>query len=125
MKDVSIMAKKLVPIVLSCAVWGTSLSRYCTEFQCDNLSLAEAINKGSSKDVMVMHLLRCLWFFQLFFNLNIVALYIPGVLNTAPDMISRNQTEKFLLMYPQYSHTSTPLHSLHHYYEKNSFPTKN
>ena len=101
-RDVSIMAKELVPIVLSCAVWGTSLSRSRVKFQCDNLILVEVINKGSSKDVMVMHLLRCLWFFQAFFNLNIVASHIPGVLNTAPDMISRNQTEKFLLMYPQY-----------------------
>ena len=89
-KDVSIMVKELVPIVLSCAIWGTSLSRSHVEFQCDNLSLVEAINKRSSKDVMVMHLLRCLLFFQAFFNLNIVASHIPGVLNTAPDMISRN-----------------------------------
>ena len=61
--DISIMAKELVPIIFSCVVWGPLLTRRHVEFYCDNLSLVEAINKGSSKDLMVMHLLRCLWFY--------------------------------------------------------------
>ena len=61
-----IMAKELVPIVLSCAVWGPPILRKKLEFRCDNHSLVDAINKGSSKEPMVMHLLRCLWFFSAF-----------------------------------------------------------
>ena len=110
-EEVSIMAKELVPIVFSCAVWGPWLTRSHTEFQCDNLSLVEDINKGTSKDLMVMHLLRCLWFFQALFNINIRASHIPGVLNISADMLSRNQTEKFLLLYPQSSRTPVPIPS--------------
>ena len=43
----SIMAKELVPIVCSCAVWGTTIVQ---EAECDNSSLIVAINKGLSKD---------------------------------------------------------------------------
>ena len=66
---INIMAKELVPIILSCAVWGPLLTKKTTVFQCDNRSVVDAINKGSSKDAMVMHLLRCLWFFTAIFDI--------------------------------------------------------
>ena len=72
------MAKELVPIMFSCAIWAPLLARSHTEFQSDNLSLVEAINKGTSKDPTVMHLLRCLWFLQALFNIAIIASHIPG-----------------------------------------------
>jgi len=97
------MAKELVPIIFSCAVWGPLLARTCTEFHCDNLSLVEAINKGSSKDQMVMHLLRCLWFFQAVFDISIHVSHISGAQNSAADMLSRNQRNKFLQSYPHSS----------------------
>ena len=43
------MAKELVPIVLSCAVWDPLLPGKSIEFKCDNKGLVDAINKGSSK----------------------------------------------------------------------------
>ena len=46
-----IMAKELVPIVLSCAVWGPLILQKKLEFRCDNHSLVDAINKGSSKEI--------------------------------------------------------------------------
>ena len=58
------MAKELVPIVIGCAVWGPLLIKKDTELKCDNWGLVDAINKGSSREEMVMHLLRCLWFSQ-------------------------------------------------------------
>jgi len=57
---VGIMAKELIPIIFSCAVWGPLLSKKAVNFQCDDASLIVAINKGLSKDVLVMHLLHCL-----------------------------------------------------------------
>ena len=48
------MAKELAPIVLGCAVWGPLLAKRSTVFQCDNHGLVQAINKGSSRDLMVM-----------------------------------------------------------------------
>ena len=57
-----IMTKELVLIVMSCAVWGPQIAGHSTLFQCDNLGLIAAISKGSSKDKIVMHLLRSLRF---------------------------------------------------------------
>ena len=93
------------------AIWVPLLAWSHTDFQCDNLSLVEAINKGTSKDPMVMHLLRCLWFLQALFNIAIIASHIPGVQNASADMLSRNQTEKFLLKHPQSSRTPVPIPS--------------
>ena len=80
----NIMAKELVPIVVSCAIWGPILARKRTEFheefQCDNQSLVSAINKGSAKDSTVMHLLRCLWFFTALFNIDIMTTHIAGAI---------------------------------------------
>ena len=45
---ISIMAKELAPILISCAVWATLLVNKHIQFQCDNLSLVVAINKGSA-----------------------------------------------------------------------------
>ena len=107
--SVSIMAKELVPIVFSSAVWGPLLSKRSIEFRCDNRSLVDAINKGSSKDNMVMHLLRCLWFFTAIFNIKIITSHIPGVSNSSADMLSRNQAKDFLVANPQASQRPTPL----------------
>ena len=106
---VGIMAKELVPIVISCAIWGPSLTRKRTEFQCDNMSLVTAINKGSAKDTTVMHLLRCLWFFTALFDIDIKATHIPGINNEAADMLSRNQSKRFLIAHPHASKFPTPL----------------
>ena len=60
--QVGIMAKELAPILLSIAVWGTRLVKKQVLFQCDNMSVVQALKKGSAKDYVVMQLLRSLWF---------------------------------------------------------------
>ena len=108
-----IMAKELVSIVLSYAVWGPLILGKKLEFRCDNNSLVDAINKGLSKELMVMHLLQCLWFLSAFFEVKLTASHIPGVANTAADMLSRNRATEFLSSHPQMSTpVPTPLHKL-------------
>ena len=46
-----IMAKELVPIVISCAIWGPLLAGHRVLCQCDNQSLVISINKGYSRDL--------------------------------------------------------------------------
>ena len=101
----SIMAKEMVPILLSCAVWRSMLSKRSIEFKCDNRSVVDAIKKGSSKDVMAMHLLRCLWFLTAISDIRIIVSHIPGALNTSADLLSRNQLKQFRLLHPQASTT--------------------
>lgn len=61
-KGTNIIAKELLPIVLSTAVWGPQLRRHQVLYQCDNSSVVAAIKKGSARDVVVMQLLGSLWF---------------------------------------------------------------
>ena len=102
---INIMAKELVPISISCAVCPPPplLAHKQPQFQCDNQSLVSAINKGSSKDNMVMHLLRCLWFIITSFDIHITASHLPGIHNKAADMLSRDQGKEFLAAHPQIS----------------------
>ena len=44
-----IMAKELVPIVLSCIVWGPQLTKQPVLILCDNLSLINAITKDHQR----------------------------------------------------------------------------
>ena len=106
---VSIMAKELVPILLSCIVWGPILAKHKALFQCDNLSLVAAIHKGSSKDKVVMHMLRCLWFFIAYFDIELNVEHIAGAINCTADQLSRNQMQSFFLLHPQVSPLPVPL----------------
>ena len=105
----NIMAKELVPIVLSCGSWGPLLARKRALFQCDNSSVVDAIKKRSSKDPLVMHLLRCLWLFVAVYDIDLTAEHIAGITNQVADMLSRNQIEQFFSKHPQVSHLPTLL----------------
>jgi len=103
---ITIMAKELVPIVLSCSIWGKQKK---VQFFCDNLGLIDSIWKGTSKYVIVMHLLRCLWFFTTQYNIHITVTHLPGVQNTDADLLSRNKLQQFFILHPTASHLPTPI----------------
>ena len=87
-----IMAKELIPIIFACVAWGMQLSRHHINFQCDNASLVAAINKGSAKDKLVMHLLRCMWFFIAHLDISVTATHLLGTTNVTADHLSRGKT---------------------------------
>ena len=72
------MAKELLPIVLSCAIWGPVLARQRVLFQCNNSSVVAALQKGSAKDSIVMHLLCCLWFFVAHYDIVLTSNILQG-----------------------------------------------
>ena len=104
---VSIMAKELVPIILSCAVWGPHLVRHTVLFHCDNSSVVAAIKKGAAKEPIVINLLRCLWFFTAYFNISLLCEHIAGVTNELADYISRGNLTSFFNYNPQAYPTPT------------------
>ena len=60
-----IMAKELIPMIFACIAWEMQLFKHHINFQCDNASLIAVINKDSTKDKLVVHLLCCcLWIFS-------------------------------------------------------------
>jgi len=101
------MAKELVSIVLSCAVWNKTLSRHNIEFRCDNLGVVEAVKKGSSKDSATMHLLQCLWFLTALCDIHVTISHIPGAINTLADLLSRNKIVQFHKLQPSSSSMPT------------------
>ena len=106
---VAIMAKELVPIVLSCAVWGPLMRHKIALFQCDNTGVVAAIRKGSAKEEVVMHLLRALWFFAAHFDIAITIEHIAGAHNDTADQLSRFNMQPFFLSNPQADMLPTPL----------------
>lgn len=97
----AIMAKELVPIVISCAIWGPLLHSKHVLFQCDNMGVVAAVRKGSAKESTVMHLLRLMWFFVAHYNIQVVIEHIAGAHNTTADMLSRNMLQQFFISNPQ------------------------
>ena len=61
---------------------GKLLSHERVLFQCDNQSVVAAIQKGSSKDVSVMHLLQCLWLLVAYYDIDITSTHIASIANT-------------------------------------------
>ena len=104
---ISIMAKELVPIVLSCALWGPKLARCAVLFRCDNSSVVAAVIKGTAKEVNVMHLLRCLWFFTAYYNISPLCEHIAGITNDLADHLSRCNLQSFFYQNPQASSIPT------------------
>ena len=106
---ISIRAKELVPIFLSCAVWGPRMARKSICFQCDNTGVVAAIKKGSAKEEVVMHLLRALWFFCAHFDIAITIEQLPGAQNCTADQLSRYNMHSFFFAKPQADLLPTPL----------------
>ena len=99
------MAKELVHIVLTCAVWGPQLARSAVLFQCDNSSVVAAVKKGAAKETNVMHLLRCLWFFTAYYDISLLCEHIPGITNNLADHLSRGNLQSFFHQNPHASPT--------------------
>lgn len=68
----------------------------CIQFQSDNQAVVAVLASRSCRDMDLMHLLRCLFFFEAEFQFNLVAVHIPGRLNTLADNLSRNDAALFL-----------------------------
>ena len=103
-----ITAKELVPIVIAAALWGPMWQQKCVRFRSDNMAVVQVLRSRTSKDSLIMHLLRCLAFYAAFFQFSIVTDHIPGVQNTAADAISRDNIPLFLSLFPQCPQCSIP-----------------
>ena len=114
--DTSIAVKELVPLVAAAAIWGEQWSGDVVMCKCDNQSVVAAIKSRTSHNQTVMHLLRCLFFFEASWDCKLVASYIPGIHNELADDLSRNRLLSFLQKAPAMAPTpctiSQPLRDL-------------
>ena len=104
-----ISPKELLPILLAMMVWGEYWKGQEIECRCDNMAVVAVINSGCSKELIIMHLLRCMFFVAAHFDLRLRATHIPGVTNAAADALSRNEIPRFLQVRPEADAGPTPI----------------
>ena len=89
-RNTHITAKELVPVVIAAALWGHKWARQRVRFISDNMAVVDLLRSRTTKDTIVMHLLRCLTFYAAFYQFTFESCHVPGAQNTAADAISRH-----------------------------------
>ena len=107
--DRHITVKEFVPITLAAALWGSRWRGQTVLAQCDNTAVVEIVNKGTSRDKDVMHLVRCLAFIKAKYEFELVATHVRGVDNPIADALSRDKLPLFRSLHPQAAEEATPI----------------
>ena len=63
MHALHIVAKELIPIIITAEVWGHLWKEMHVNCNCDNEAVVLTVNKSSAKDSHLVHLPRCLQFY--------------------------------------------------------------
>ena len=84
----SIAYKELFPIVIAAIIWGGLWGQRTVCFHCDNLAVVTILNSRTSKDSLIMHLLRNLLMSAAYFDFTFCAQHVPGVENKIADALS-------------------------------------
>ena len=111
LEDQHITIKELLPIVIAIAIWGTEYVNRSILCRCDNEAVVHIINSGTSKDPLVMGLMRCLHFITAKFNLLLSATHIAGIENSLADALSRDNLSFFFTHHPPANHSPSPIPS--------------
>ena len=104
-----ITVKELLPVVISCALWGHRWAGESVLAYTDNAAVVAIVNSGRSKDKLAMHLMRCLFFFMARGEYTLKATHIAGKSNVAADALSRNRLPLFRLQVPTAEEHPTPI----------------
>ena len=64
------------------------------------MAVVEVVNNGYSKDRLLMHLIRCLFFISEYFEVQVEAVHCPGRDNIRADALSRNDMVRILQAFP-------------------------
>jgi len=96
-----IAPKELLPIVLAMLIGGEEMGGAKVVCYCDNSSVVEVhFNRGYSKNPIMMHMVRCLFFITEHHHLSLEAVHLPGKINVAADALSHNNWSLFLQLSP-------------------------
>ena len=101
--------KELFPIVLAIDTLGPLLQNKCITLHSDNYAVVYILNKQTTKNACVMHLVRRFVMSCMKYNLLIKAVHVPGKFNQLPDALSRFQIAKFHSLAPWMDEKPTPV----------------
>ncbi len=82
-------------------LWGSQWTKSRVHFFCDNMAVVAVLKTLTSKDTLIMHLLRCLAFYAAHYGFEKESYHIPGMQNVAADAISRNNLTVIPSLIPQ------------------------
>ncbi|XP_062590566.1 uncharacterized protein LOC134252145 isoform X1 [Saccostrea cucullata] len=99
-KKLNIMTLEFYPIVIAVSVWGKLFANHSILFFTDNEALVSVINRQTSKDSVVVQMVRFLVLQCLQHNILFRAKHIPGKHNKLADSLSRLQVQEFQKLAP-------------------------
>ena len=99
--DLQIAAKELIPIILACATWGEGWRGQLVTCHCDNQVVVACLRSRSSRNPVLMHMIRCLVFVEAHFCCFLQPEYINTRLNHLADDLSRDNLSSFLSKVPE------------------------
>lgn len=98
--NISMAFRELYPIVVAAVLWGTEWSQKRIVFFCDNEATVTIINKGRSKVLDIMRLMRMLTWIAAKNNFSFTSKHIPGIKNVISDSLSRFDFQTFRKVAP-------------------------
>ena len=108
----NITLKELYPIVLAVEVWGQHFQNKRLVLHTDNSAIVSVLTNQTSKEPLVMVLVRRLVKYCLKYNIVLSAYHIAGSDNAAADAISRFQMERFRSICTSAHQLPTPIPAL-------------
>ena len=88
-KPLHINYKEVLTLEPAARIWAPAWKDKKVYIHSDNQAAVAIINKGSSKDLVVMSSLRRIYMLSAIFNFRLVAVYYPGRHNLIADAASR------------------------------------
>ena len=92
----NIATKELLSIVIAAAIWGPMWRGKVVLCRCDNQAVVKVLSNRCCRDQKLMHLLRCLFFFEAHFQFHMISSHIRSSSNDLADDLSRNNLLSFL-----------------------------
>ena len=99
--DHSIEWKELYVIVIASMTWGHAWKRKRLIVHCDNHAVVDIWHSHTSRNPLLMNLVRKLFFIAALNNFHIIIQHIPGIDNSIADALSRSQIERFRSLAPE------------------------
>jgi hypothetical protein len=90
--------KETIAIVLAAFRWAPQWANSYVTLYTDNVTAKSIINKGSSKNPLVMPYIRELFWLSAIYNFHLRVEYIPGSCNVVADAISRLHDNGYILL---------------------------
>lgn len=115
LKDFHINILELFPVVLAIEIWGNKMANHKIMFYSDNMATVNVINNMTSKDPVMMSLVRRLVLSCMQKNILFRSRHVPGKSNLVADHLSRFQLQEAFQCQPNLvqTKTSVPVDLLH------------